>query len=70
MKQTREQRNAKAFWTLTDIMQCLCIPYKPAKRLYQRCEEIERKEDGDFRVFDNRVRKQTVLKVAHIKSGI
>lgn len=69
MKETRAERNDRAFWTLTDIMEVLGIPYKPAKRLYQRCEQIEREEDGEFRLFDNRVRKETVLKVTHIKSG-
>lgn len=69
MRQTRDQRKVKSFWTLTDIMEVLGIPYKPARRLYQRCEEVEREEDGEFRLFDNRVRKATVLKVARIKNA-
>ena len=69
MRKTRAQRKESSFWTLTDIMEVLAIPYKPARRLYQRCEEIEREEDGEFRLFDNRVRRETVLKVARIKNA-
>ena len=64
---TAEERESLSFWNQKDIQVVFQVPYKVAKKAYLLADKLDQEELGEYRVYDTRVRSETVKKIMGIK---